>query len=139
MSTLIKPCSLNLTICSGLGIYQASEWNLPVRLSERINGTEEPIDISDYDGECTIKKYCGDDLPIVSPKVEITDGQNGEFLISLTAEETALILAKGRTYKDVGVFQYDCVFISKTNGERFRVLQGSVEVSPAVTDLNDGE
>lgn len=139
MSTLIKPCTLNLTICSGLGIYQSSEWNMHARLTERVNGTSTPIDISDFDGECTIKKYAGDDLPIVSPTVTITDGPNGEFNLSLTAEETALILSKGRTYKDVGVFQYDCVFISKTNGERFRVLQGCVEVSPAVTDLNDGE
>lgn len=139
MSQLIVPATLNCTLCSGLGIYQASEWNLPVRLTERVNGTVTPIDISNYTGECTIKKYCGDDLPIVSPSVEITDGANGEFLLSLTAEQTATILTHGRTYKEVGVFQYDCVLISNETGERFRVLQGNVEVSPAVTDLNDGE
>lgn len=133
------PCALNLTICSGLGIYQASAWSLPIRLTERINGSSTPIDISGFRGECTIKKYCGDDLPIVSPRVDITDGANGEFLLSLTAEETANILTHGRTYKEVGVFQYDCVLISNETEERFRVLQGSVEVSPAVTDMNDGE
>ena len=139
MSALITPCTLNLTLCSGLGIYVGSEWSLPIRLSERANGQDTPIDISDYDGICCIKKYCGEDTPVASPTVEITNGANGEFLLSLTAEETGNILVPGRTYKEVSVFQYDCVLVSKTTDERFRVLQGNVEVSPAVVDMNDGE
>ena len=137
MSQLITPCTLNLTLCSGLGIYQGAEWSLPIRLSERENAQDTPIDITGFEAVCTIKRYCGEDTPVASPTVEITDGSNGQFTLSLTAEETANILTQGRTYKEVGVFQYDCYLIS--NGERFRVLQGNVEVSPTVTDLNDGE
>lgn len=139
MSSLIVPCTLNCTLCSSLGIYQGAEWSLPIRLSERANGQDTPIDISDFDGICCIKKYCGEDTPVASPLVTITNGANGEFMLSLTAEETANILVSGRQYKEVGVFQYDCYLISRTTGERFRVLQGNVEVSPAVVDMNDGE
>ena len=132
---MIKPAYLNLTICSGLGIFQNSDWSITARLSERVNCVDTPIDLTGYEGISTIKKYCDEDEPIVQPTVTITDAANGEFKVSLTAAQTGNIILHGRTPKDVGLFVYDVVLIK--DGERSRVLNGQVEVSPAVTDADD--
>lgn len=128
----INPCTVDLTLCNGLGIYQGADWQLPVKLSERVNCVDTPIDLTDFIGDCSIKKYAGDDEALVNPLVTITDPTNGEFTISLTAQQTSMLIAQGRTWKDVNVCQYDCYMYKESTGERYRVLQGSVEISPAV-------
>ena len=135
----INPITLNLSFCSGLCIYQGADWQLPVRLSNRIQTVDTPIDLTGFVGECAIKQYCGDDEPIVMPTVTITNATNGEFTISLTAEQTSGMIAQGRTYKDVATFQYDVNLIKSATGETYRVMQGSVDVSPSCLDSNDGE
>lgn len=135
----INPSTLNLTICNGLGIYQNADWLLPVRLTNRVNCVDTPIDLTGFVGECSIKKYAGDDEPLVMATVTIVDAADGEFTISLTANQTAMLISQGRTWKDVNTCQYDCYMVNSSTGERYRVLQGDVEISPCVTDNNDGE
>ena len=97
----ISPCTINLTLCSGLGIYQNADWLLPVRLTNRVNCVDTPIDLTGFHGECSIKKYAGDDEPLVMATVTVTDAIDGRFTISLTAEQTSMLITQGRTWKDV--------------------------------------
>ena len=135
----INPCTVSFNVCNGCAIYQGADWVVPVRVSNRINCVDTPIDLTGFVGECSIKKYAGDDEPLAMATVTITDAADGRFTISLTAEQTSMLITQGLTWKDTNVCQYDCYLFNEQTGERYRVLQGSVEVSPAVTDMNDGE
>ena len=127
----INPCTVNLTLCSGLNINQGADWMIPVRLSNRVETVDEPISLEGLVGTAAIKKYTGYDEVIVRPLVEITDAQNGEFTISLTAEQTSGIITHGRSWKDVLTLQYEVNFTNTESGEVYRAMQGSVDVSPA--------
>lgn len=141
MNIQLSPATLNCTLCNALGIYAGSEWSLPVQVCERTVSeghiTDTPIDLTGLTGRASIKTYAGADQAVAIPTVEITDAVNGRILISLSAEETSAIVTRGNTWKDVTVFQWDCYLDDDT--ESFRILQGSIEVSPKVTDGDDHE
>lgn len=138
MANILAPVCINLTLASGLNIYKGSSWSLPITVSNRENLADKPIDLTGLEGICTIKKNAGDDLAVAMPKVTITDAKNGKFLISLTAEETSNFIVDGKTWRDVSKFQYDVCFTDSASGDVYRSLMGEVEVSPSVTDSDDG-
>ena len=143
MNLQLSPATLNATICNGLAIFAGADWSLPVQVCERkveagkIKDT--PVDLTGLTGRASIKAYAGADQAIAIPTVEITDALDGRILISLTAEETAAIVVKGYTWKDISVFQWDCYLDDALTEETYRILQGSIEVSPKVTDGDDHE
>jgi NaMN:DMB phosphoribosyltransferase len=137
----LSPASINFNICSGLAIYVGSEWKIPVTISQRdvVQGRviETPVDLTGATGRCAIKKYAGADASIAIPTVEITDAQNGQILISLSAEETAAIIVQGNTWRDTLTAVYDVYLDDSETGESYRILMGTVDISPAVCDSND--
>lgn len=137
MASKLATATVNFTLANGLGIYQGSEWSIPVAVSDRDgNGEESVIDLTDYIGRCSIKKEANYDMPILQPTVEMTNPKQGQFTLRLTSEETDISQIMGETYDDVQVFQYD-VFLESPSGESTRVMQGYVEVSPSVTKENE--
>ena len=72
MASKLATATVNFTLANGLGIYQGSEWVIPVAVSDRDgNGEESVIDLTDYIGRCSIKKEANYDMPILQPTVEI--------------------------------------------------------------------
>ena len=138
---MITPANVNFTLCNGLAIYKGADWIVPVTINERNvvegNITDTPIDLTGYTGKAAIKKYAGDDNPVAVPTVEITDPVQGQFTISLSAEETANLIVKGGNWKDTATFQYDVYLEETASGAVHRALQGYVEVSPSVLDSTD--
>lgn len=137
----LSPAPLNMSICSGLAIYVGSEWKIPVTIEERNVSqgqiTTTPVDISGCTGRCAIKLFPGADQPIAIPTVEITDGTQGQLLISLSAEETSQITASGSSWRDVITMNYDVYLDDSQTGESYRILMGSVDISPSCVDNND--
>lgn len=143
MNINLSPATVNFNLCNSLGIYKGAEWSVPVQICNRevASGSiqDNPVDITGLTGRCTIKNYAGQDQAVAIPDVEITDAEHGKILISLSAEATSLIPACGNTWRDVTVYQFDCYLDDVNTGESWRILQGSVEVSPCVTDNDDHE
>ena len=137
----LQPGNINFSLCNGLCIYQGADWTVPVQISERSVSQghiiDTPIDLTGYTGSAAIKKYCGADSAIALPEVEITDPTEGKILISLTSEETASFVVNGNTYRDVTSYVYDVYLTETESGEVSRILEGTVEISPAVLDGND--
>lgn len=143
MSQIITPATVNFLLCNGLAIYKGADWVVPVTVSDR-NVTEgkivdTPIDLTGLTGRCAIKKRAGDDAAVAIPTVEITDPVQGQFLISLSAEETASLIVKGKDWRDVTEYTYDLYLDDASTGVSYRALQGIVEISPSVVDGNDHE
>lgn len=126
----LKPATINFTIGNGLAIYKGSNWNVSVTVEE----DGKPFDLTGYRGKCSIKEYTGDEIPILEPLIEI--GDDGNFNIILSSDETATLKAEGHNHYEVTTYQYDVYFIDES-GEYFRALQGFVDVSPTVTEEND--
>lgn len=141
MNIQLSPAVLNCTLCNNLAIFVGSTWTLPVTISERTVSeghiTDTPIDLTGLTGRASIKKYAGADQPIAVPKVEITYPTEGQILISLTAEETAAIIVQGNSWRDVTTYEWDCYLDDPETGDSYRILQGSIEISPSCTDSDD--
>lgn len=135
--TEITPATINFTLGNGLAIYQGATWNVDVRLFNRDNLEDTPLDLTDYIGKCSIKKCAGDDAAIAMPEVKILDAENGVFEIALTSEQTSKFICEGCTSRDVTTFVYD-VYLMK-GGESYRAMMGNVEVSPSVYESDDPE
>lgn len=141
MNIQLAPAVLNCSLCSGLAVYVGSTWTLPVTISERTVSEghiiDVPVDLSGLSGRAAIKAWAGADQPIALPTVEITDPTQGQILISLTAEETAAIIVQGNTWRDVTTYEWDCYLDDAETGDSWRILQGSIDISPSCTDSND--
>lgn len=137
MSSYLPTASINFTLANGLGIYQGSEWSIPISITNRDeSGEETPVDLTGYTGKCSIKKEANFDLPILNPEVDIYNPTNGRLMLRLTSMETEISSITGKTYNDVTTLQYD-VFLDSSSGESSRILQGYVEISPSVTKENE--
>lgn len=134
MSSYISTATVNFTLGNGLGIYQGSEWVVPIAISERDDSStdETPIDITGAVGRCSIKREANFDIPLLIPAVVITDPKNGKLELHLTNEDTQISEIVGDNAQDVTVLQYD-VYLDFPNGVTNRILQGYVEISPSVT------
>lgn len=134
MAAYISTATVNFTMGNGLGIYQGSEWVVPITISERDDSStdETPIDLTGVEGRCSIKKEANFDIPLLEPTVVITDPKNGRLELHLTNEDTEISEIVGDNAQDVTVLQYD-VYLDFPNGATNRILQGYVEVSPSVT------
>lgn len=132
------PCAhKDFTMCSGLPIRKGSDWIVYVGMSQVGNDgvTKSPLDITGCTGRCTIKEKCGDDAAKASPTVTIVDGANGIFSLYLAASDQSNLTCPGAEYYVTTAYVYDVVL--EKDDEIFRVLEGSVEVSPRCTDDND--
>ena len=137
-SNRLAPAAINFTLQNGLGILQGSDWYVAVSVSQKNcdSSSEVPFDLTGYSGKCTIKVNAGDEDPIAEPTVTITDPEKGDFALSLTSAETAVIPTTGKAYFETSLYQYDLYFID-SNENYFRAMEGYVSVSPTVTDSND--
>ena len=125
----LKPATINFTLGNGLAIYKGSSWKVSIGVEE----DGKPYDLTGYVGKCSIKEHTGDEEPILEPKVVI--GDNGNFDLILSSEETSTLPTNGKNHYEVSTYQYDVYFIE--DEEYYRTLQGFVDVSPTITEEND--
>lgn len=132
MATEIMPAVVNCTLRNGLAIYQNADWILRIRIN---NSTDNPFDLTGYEGKCAIKEHTGDDIPIAMPSVNIIDAKDGVFELYLPNEETAKFKCDGQSFREVNVYEYDVYFMKGDNS--YRALMGRIEVSPTVFQDDD--
>lgn len=136
MSALITPATKDFTLANGLAIYKGSEWEIAVSIAEMDKLVKTPFDLTGFTGKCSIKEKAGDDVALAEPTVTITDAANGQFKMVLSSELTANIPTNGKAFNKVSQYQYD-VYLTDSNSNSYRALQGMVEVSPSVTEEDD--
>lgn len=108
-------------------IEQGSTWT--AGLIYKVNGA--PQDITGYTVNCQIKQKASGEV-IATPICTIVDSLAGAVNLELTDEQTWLIPANGKTYKDKTEYTYDVTLTSPT-GVTFRLLNGIILISPGVT------
>ena len=136
MSALITPANKDFTMSNGLAIYKGSEWEIMIGILEQECLERTPFNLTGYTGKCSIKEKAGDDVPLAEPVVTITDAVNGVFTINLSSTQTANIPTTGKAFNQVSKYQYD-IYLTDSNDNSYRALQGMVEVSPSVTEEDD--
>lgn len=136
MSALITPANKDFTMSNGLAIYKGSEWEIKIGILEQECLERTPFNLTGYTGKCSIKEKAGDDVPLAEPVVTITDAVNGVFTINLSSTQTANIPTTGKAFNQVSKYQYD-IYLTDSNDNSYRALQGMVEVSPSVTEEDD--
>jgi hypothetical protein len=107
------------------------------------DGQEIPvaINITGYTFRGAIKKRPGspvlatftftDDAGTDDPD-DNADPTQGEIFMVLSPEQSALIPVNGSSFSDAAIYQYDVEMVD-TNGNVFRIMNGSVAVSPEIT------
>lgn len=108
-------------------IEQGSTWKIVV--TYKANGV--PMDITGSTVKCQIKTKASGDI-VAQPLCSIVNPLLGSISVELSDEQTWLIPAYGKTYKDKAEYTYD-ITITLLNGDTSRLLNGIVLVSPGVT------
>lgn len=135
MSNRITACELNLTRQNGLCIYKSSDWTLAFRISEQNNLTQTPVDLSGFHGYCNIKASLNDDTPVAQPSVDCDE--NGNVVVSLSAEYTKNFIVPTGCYNDPVDFFYEVLLVDDDTDEHFRSLFGRVSIINSAFDSDD--
>lgn len=109
-------------------VEQGADWELIVTIYDNAGS---PVDITGATAAMQIRDRPSGAI-VAEPTIEITDAENGEITLSLTATETAAISVMGATSREVASYVYD-LKVTHAGGEVERVLNGAVNVSPEVT------
>ena len=116
-------------ISNPINIDQGSDWTQGV--SYKVNG--QPFDLSGYTVECEIRTapYDVGGLLVATPTHTID--AVGHFILQMSAAQTNLIILS-KTYSPLikEKFWYD-VYIIAPGGQRSRILNGPVFISPRVS------
>ncbi|MPL66050.1 hypothetical protein SDC9_11718 [bioreactor metagenome] len=123
---MIKPATIDLTVANGNGILQGSPWEISVNVSEREDGIDTPVDISDMIGACIIKDSAKSREILAAPAFATTDGPGGNFRLNLTATQTAAIPAPGKHHRETSRLYIEVRL------DEDRALQGTIEISPTL-------
>lgn len=102
-------------------INQGADYDATFTITNEDNGL--PLNLAGYTAEAKIKKsYTSSTFS--SFTLEFVDRISGIIKISLTDEQTALLVARRYVYD---------ILITSPNGVKTRVIEGIIEVSPGVT------
>lgn len=108
-------------------INQGETWSQAVTLDPVVN-------LTGYTGKCQIREYPSPAYPVVaSPTVTLSlTPTDGKFTLSLSADDTANIpCGTPSSFTDKKTYYYDVDMIDSPTV--LRVLQGTIQVVPAVT------
>jgi len=91
--------------------------------AQLVDANKQPLNLSTYIPKGQIRKNYKSD-PIMTFSTLIADPSSGKIYITLTDEQTKQLPS--------GHLVYD-VTLEDSNGNKYRVIEGTVEVSPYVT------
>ena len=91
--------------------------------AQLVDGNKQPLNLATFTPRGQIRKHY-QAAPIMSFDTVIADPTSGKIYIALTDEQTKQLPA--------GHMVYD-VLLEDANGNKYRVIEGTVEVSPYVT------
>ncbi len=123
---MLKPAAVEFSVANRNAILQGSPWGAEITITEREDGIDTPVDISDMVGRCVIKESAKAREAIAEPALVVTNGPAGVFSLSLTAQETKAISTPGRSYRDTTRFYIEARL------DEDRILNGIVEVVPSL-------
>jgi len=90
-----------------------------------------------YTAVCSIKRSARDADPVVECTItKILENPGCKFKISLTADQTLLLVTKGDSYANLERYVYD-ILIRNPNSKIVRILEGYIFVSPGVSYLEE--
>lgn len=121
-------------LVASLYIEQGATWSQGLIVSTVSTG--QVTNLIGYSAECEIRTFSIDSggKLIIAPTVTFDpDPTTGHLTISLTASQTKLLRAPGADYSATSVYSYD-LFLTSSNGTESRILNGSVYVSPRITN-----
>lgn len=121
------PTVADLCVCNGLGIFQEADWKLDISLfNSDDEHRETSIDLSGFEGSGLIRI---DDEKTIDIDVSI-DNIN-QIHLFLDSSITSTIPTKSNKFYEISRYPYE-ITIEKGE-EKYRLLNGFVEVSPTIT------
>jgi len=111
-------------------IEQGATFSLPLVIK---NSDGSYFNLTNYTPRGQIRKYIRSTTIIVSFNFTITDAINGAMIVSLTAIQTAAILAGETSTEAKSKYIYDIEIVHSSGEPVKRILNGSVYVNPNVT------
>lgn len=118
--------SFDLTVDAAAGYMATFTYCYPVPGFPDVPGT--PIDVTGYEAAMTVRSSFGDGIALTIDSMAlggITVGTtDGQFTITLTAEQTALLPSQG---------VYDILITPPAGAQPIRLIGGGITTSPAVT------
>lgn len=112
-------------------IEKGSSYTLECLYKDKNNN---PIDLTDFIGRGQIKVSAQSVTPIVNFDVTIPFPKTeGKIIIELSPEKTATIPTRGNSYSELTPYVYDIEIENTNTNEVYRVLNGTVRVSPEIT------
>ena len=112
---------------SNITIDQGADFTASFKLDDA--GTSIPINLTQFRPVGQLRKHSGAQFG-VEFATQIIKPKSGEIIISLTYSQTS-VLREGR-------YVYDVMLINKTDGKRYRAVEGMALVNPGVTDMKSG-
>lgn len=134
MATILNPATIDFTASEGNAILKGADWYIEISIENQEDDVTTPIDLTGFEGKCQIRESANSPKIIAPPTITIVNPTLGTFSLSLDDTVTKNIPTTGNTYKEKTRYQYDVILSKGT--EVYRVLQGSVEVSPSITKGN---
>jgi hypothetical protein len=131
MALFLTAANVNFTATNGNAILKGADWYIEISIADKVEGEYVPFDLTGFEGLCQLRSDADSNEIIAEPIVSIIDPEGGSLALSLDSSISAAIPTAGKSYKERTKFQYD-VFL-ENNGDKYRVLQGYVEVSPNIT------
>lgn len=112
-----------------LTIDQGSTYELIISV---VDSSGAPVSLSGYTARGMIRKKRKDTVPVISFSCQITTPSNGQIKASLTAVQTTGLPAGESKSDAASKYVYDFE-IYKVDGTVYRIMEGSLIVSPEVT------
>ncbi len=117
----MKPANVRLLIFQGTTVKQRFTWSV----QEDRNSAPEPVDITDCIVRMMIREnYSSPVILDASEYINVVDGAQGVIEVNIPADITAELKFDDAIYDIVVEFE---------NGDRYRVIEGIVELSRQVT------
>lgn len=101
---------------------------------------EVPVDISRFRGRGWIVKKASDQRPSCRLVVDVVNGVEGHYRVTVPATETEKLTLRAVRYSDINEYQYDVeLYNPLLDNDVIRVLQGKMLVSPECTKFADDD
>lgn len=113
-----------------LYVEQGADWTRIITLYLQ-DGTKK--NLSGCSVAMQMKQTAQDNSPVCVPTVQILSPvSQGQVQITINSQQSSSIPALGNDYSQTTRYTYD-LYLTESNGERKRILNGEIYISPGVT------
>lgn len=122
----------NFTIEQGASFYKELQW----KRRNTQNEDWKPVDMGGYHVRCQIRYRANSNIVVKDLHTKIINSKEGKFAIWLSNRETATLPTTGETWQDYELMTYDIKTFAPGLRNAYRLVNGRVRVSPAVTKID---